>query len=237
MKTILRILPVVLLAACTGTQNDQHNGDSVVKQPPADTLYIGGKLYELDSISEATFNAVASTAPPISKSENEVIPASDTAMVKRADSVLTFKTPGGVVRLVSNTTTENVFDEYVSYRFVASLPEINQWFVDAYLHEGYYGLLIDQRTGKKTEIWSRPHISPDKKHFATCSADLEAGFVVNGFQVFENTTDGPKLLLKRELADWAPDDLRWKNDSTLYIMKSVTENNGYRYSYRKMIVR
>ena len=60
-----------------------------------------------------------------------------------------------------------------------------------HLYEGGYFLLIDQRTGRRTEIWSPPAVAPDGRHFVCGNSDVLAHYEPSGLQLW--AADGPRL--------------------------------------------
>lgn len=115
------------------------------------------------------------------------------------------------VRLVNNPVED---ERNVSYEYLATLPEIKQWLISVHLYEGGYYMLVDQRTGHRTQLMAPPVISPDGQHFVCGNSDVLARFEPSGLQLW--TIDGgrPRLLWERQ-TEWGCTQPRWLDNKTI----------------------
>ena len=227
-------LILVFVMAC----NPKKNGNSNISKINQDTLLINNIVYSLDSIGEKDFNTIATGNSKDTFSENEII--DDTNNVSRDSLILTFHLKNGADSILVNDTTEN-YSKYVSYYYLESSKYIDYWLVRVQFYEGGGYLLINKEKGNKIFIWSKPVFSPDKKHFVCYSCDLEAGYISNGFQLFEVKNKEVLLLWSKEINEWGPSEIRWKNDSTIYIKKLKMDfndsKNPNQISYKSMKIK
>lgn len=135
--------------------------------------------------------------------------------VQRQGMALRFKAANGRTVVLQNDTTDS--ENAIAYLYWGSLPTVHQWVVNAGLWEGRMVVLIDQRTGQRTNIWGQPTVAPDGRHILVNSCDLVATFDPNGFQLLQLQPTGPKLIWERELSNWGPADTRWLADGTVVV--------------------
>jgi hypothetical protein len=142
--------------------------------------------------------------------------------VQRKGRVLTLRGTGGaIVRLISNPTED--YNTSVLYEYIATLPRIHQWLVAVRLYEGGYYLLIDQKTGRQTVVWSPPSIAPDGQHFVCGSSDVLARYEPSGLQVWSMATGRPRLLWERQ-TEWGVSQPRWLDNHTILFEQDFIHN-------------
>jgi len=136
----------------------------------------------------------------------------DNTQVERTAEGLQFQLKNKKIKILKEK--KNAEDEeYVRYSFLKSWDEIGQWQVLSMYNEGFSYLLIDQTDGTEYTIWSDPVFSPDKKYFITGSADIDAGFIPNGFQLWTFKDNRPLKLWEKELTEWGAENLIWTSDN------------------------
>lgn len=135
--------------------------------------------------------------------------------VQRQGLNLTFKAANGRTAVLKNDTTDS--EDAIAYLYWGELPNVHQWVVNVGLWEGRYVVLIDQRTGQRTDIWGQPAASPDGRYILASSYDLAAAFDANGLQLLQLGPKGPKLVWQRELNNWGPADVRWRPNGTIVV--------------------
>lgn len=111
-------------------------------------------------------------------------------------------------------------DEYnpektIFYHYWGALPKAHQWVVTLSFYEGRAVLLVDQRTGRRTNLWGRPAVSPDGRYLLSVNNDY--AYDPNGLQLFRLSGAGPRLLGERILTYWAPVQARWSGPRTLLL--------------------
>ncbi|WP_157807742.1 hypothetical protein [Hymenobacter chitinivorans] len=143
--------------------------------------------------------------------------------VKRVGGALVLR-PSGLkqpLRLVNNPAED--YEKNISYEYVGSLPEIKQWLISVHLYEGGYFLLVDQRTGRRTRVWSPPAVAPDGRHFVCGNSDVLARYEPSGLQVWH--VDGPRLekLWERQ-TEWGVTGPRWLDNKTILFEQDFFDN-------------
>jgi len=125
------------------------------------------------------------------------------------------------IRLLDNPADD--YDTNIAYEYLATIPAIQQWLVAVHLYEGGYFLLIDQRTGRRTEIWSPPSVAPDGQHFVCGNSDVLAHYEPSGLQVW--AIDGPRLrkVWERQTA-WGVSAPRWLDSRNIVFEQDYLEN-------------
>ncbi|HWY35057.1 MAG TPA: hypothetical protein VNX68_10450, partial [Nitrosopumilaceae archaeon] len=81
--------------------------------------------------------------------------------------------------------------------------------------------------------------SPDKNYFISGNADLVAGFVFNGFDLYEIKNKKIHLIGRRELSNWGPEKIAWINNSSLLVQRIIsdtTKPDKVRSEYVKLIM-
>ncbi|TND00501.1 MAG: hypothetical protein FD123_4362 [Bacteroidetes bacterium] len=209
--------------------------EAPVKEKVIDTLIIAGKTYDIHTYTPEAFDHLPSSGPERLVDRNENIQYEDSSKAKRVDKTLVLKTVDGKEVILANTFAGEGMEDYTRYIYVGSMKTIACWYVDVYEYESYHGLLIDQRNGQQTEMWNKPRLSPDLKHFIVANLDLDAAFTPNGFQLWELTDDGPKKIWEREFEGWGPDDVRWVDNNTIAFVKTYHGTDGFdKHEFRKM---
>jgi hypothetical protein len=230
MKLFLFFVPA-LLWGCTSKITDSNN-----EHLSGDTLMINKMTYFLDSIGKVEFKSAYEQKYNVDN--KEII--DDTTNVKRDTLKLIFHLRNGVDSVLVNDTTEG-WSNYIDYSYIESCKNIDYWLLGITYYEGSQYLLLDREKGEKIWIWGIPIYSPNNKYFVCNSCDLEAGYDSNGFQLFEIKNKKAKLRWSKILSDWGPTEIRWKNDSTLYIkqlrMDYKDSKNPEKYSYKSMIIK
>jgi hypothetical protein len=187
-----------------------------------------GRVFHLEVITEAQYKQV-----PAPYQERDFPPDSALAVatearylqsaaghVWRVADTLFFKTePGAVVRLQNGPTYQDAEDSYEGYRFLDNLSSIGQWLVEVGQWEGMYYLLIDQRTGKRTDLIGYPFVSPDQAHFA-CASSSPTGYNLNGLQLWLRPQGLPPQLRWQRVSNAEQPGIaalspRWENSRTL----------------------
>lgn len=136
-----------------------------------------------------------------------------TPRAARRDGILLLTLSGGdTLRLVDRPGEGNGV-VYYSYQ---DHWRGSGWFVVQEQHyEGSAYLLIDQRTGERTDVPARPLLAPGGARFAVLSFDLEAGYAPNTLQIWSLGEGRPVLEWEIEPETWGPTDGRWTDAETL----------------------
>lgn len=139
---------------------------------------------------------------------------------RQKNSLLLTLDNGKTLRLTNDTyrmrgDNDEAADTY--YEYGGTLPNLPYWIVTEQHWEDYYTWLIHQKTGQKTNIWTRPLLSPDSNQFITYIPGLESETGVNGIQVFAISQQKTALQWQRIFKYWEPLRVGWLNGHTLSI--------------------
>jgi hypothetical protein len=214
--------------------------DSLTLKPlvsELDTVYLGERLIEIKKASGAGFNSYQADASKFDTSEVYNLNR-DSALVKRRGDTLIFKTAVKEVFLF-NINDEEQEAGLSIYSYLGFDNDLDQYVVHGSYYEGSDYILIDKQTGGKTNVPGIPMASPDKKLFITGNVDLIAGFDFNGINLYSNTHP-PKLLGSKPLNSWGPEEIKWVNDSTLFVKARVadtTTENLEKESFFELLIK
>lgn len=142
---------------------------------------------------------------------NDIETIDDRKNVTRKDSVLIFKLKNGKKKILENSKKK-----YTSFFYLREIPDANCWLVEG-LHndEHSYNFLISKNTGVETPIADLPIISPDKKYMVSFRVSCTDPSYLQFLKIEKDSIS--KLWLKIFNWDFVPTDVRWQNDSTLFI--------------------
>ncbi|GAA3952548.1 hypothetical protein GCM10022406_37830 [Hymenobacter algoricola] len=199
--------------------------DTLVKLP--------GRVISLYPAPRRTYEQLpppAWLAPPAAESEAEELDLTVEEKrqlqqagpkVKRVGKTLWLRpTAAPAVQLVNKLADD---DTYTTYEYLTALPDIHYWLVSVHLYEGGYYLLINQRTGKRTRVWSPPSVAPDGRHFVCGNSDVLARFEPSGLQVWSTDGPAPRLLWERQ-TEWGVSGPRWLDNKTILFEQDFFDN-------------
>ncbi len=219
MKTFSILLLVLLVACKPNTTNlTVDSADVPVTNAPQEEVTDN---FPVDSISLEEFR-MADSVSVISPFTSVV---DDSTRVFPDSLKIVFKLNNGADSVLVNEWEENG-DGGTVFHYVQSCKDIDYWLVFISYYEGSEYLLMDKDNGNKIFVWGPPVVSPDKTHFITYSCDIEAGYDYNGIQLFEIKEGKAELKWQKEINTWGPDEVRWKDDNTLYIKKYSIDYSG-----------
>jgi hypothetical protein len=200
----------------------------------------GGRVFRMRKISKAEYDAAGSPSP------EHTLPADSTAAVAaekdflttaagrvwRAADTLFFRAGNGHVGwLHDGPTYQDADDSYEQYRYLANLPEIQQWLVEVGQWEGRHYLLIDQQTSQRTRLISYPVLSPDHQRFVCANSD-PTGYSLDGLQLWQKPAGKPPRLLWQRLSNATQPGLaalvpRWQGPDTLFFYQDFISAGRY----------
>ena len=218
MKKILAFLFTALFVSCS--ENTPKVSKEEIKNAEIifDTLTIGKKVYQMQDLQDTNF--VFEKFDSYDPSDSAYI-AKNKDVVSRTGDTLFLKCDNGRIVKIKSNRDEG---DYEVYEFKYLNKEINTFVIMCSFYESSSIWLVNKTNGDSLETVGFPIVSPNKKQFICANTDLEAGFSGNGIELFgyDNKTIASKGF--RELFNWGPEKVTWKNDTTLIVV--VMERDG-----------
>lgn len=225
-----KILFILIVFAFSCSEEKIEKAIEVIAQPKFDTLAIGAKVYNMENLSDTNFTFNKFEYPDESDS---ISIEKNKDLASRVGDTLFLKCDNGKTVKLKNNVTDG--DDLTAFNFKYIDKEINAYVVFCYYYESYAVWLINKHSADTLITISYPVVSPDKKQFVCANIDLEAGFTCNGLQLFKNENNVYVLNGLRELTDWGPEKVMWKNDTTLIINGSKMDGKGGYTSFYKAL--
>jgi len=219
MKKIIPFLFSFFFFACSDHAEKEKATNLPEIAVQLDTLVIGANTYYTQNLTDTNFSFPSVNLSGVNDS---VTIAAHNDLVRRAQDSLSFKCDNGkIIKLVNNRGEENfsVFD------FIGLNTEIDYYLVRHSLIEGRNFILINKKSGNPIETIGLPVVSPQKNYFACGNCDLSAAFDLNGIEIFKAGNSSYKSIGLRELTNWGPEQMTWKNDTTLIIRGLESSND------------
>lgn len=227
MKNICICILFTVFISCSDNKTETPVTDVV--KPQLDTLAIGNKVYQTQDLADTNFVFEKFSFTDETDSLY-ILKYKD--LVSREKDTLIFKCDNGkIVKLKSNRNE----DDFKVYDFKYFDKNINAFIISCSFYESGNVWLINKATGDSLETIGLPIVSPNKKHFACASLDLEAAFAFNGLEIFNYDGNSIKSIGARELTNWGPEKIMWKNDTTLVVRAPESEGEGKYRSYYKAL--
>lgn len=107
--------------------------------------------------------------------------------------------------------------ENYTYRYSYYIPQMGYHVLRAFSHEWSGYVLVNDKSGKKIDIFGYPKASPDFKHLVVTNLDLMAGFEYNGVGLWGFTENGLEKIFDQELLDYGPVTPIWLDNKTVEI--------------------
>jgi hypothetical protein len=227
MDKICYFVLLALLFACSSNRSPKSSGIQ------GDTLVINNQVYYLDSISYNEFD----TIPAMSFNENEDEIINDPSVTRTSKLVLNFKLKNSQQIVLQSDTTES--ENFVVYRYLETLPDLNYWLLRIDYYEGGEYALIDQENGEQISILGKPSLNKTRQYAIASSFSPEGAYDANGIQLFKVENGKLKLLWTKNLTDWSPSIVKWADENTIVMEKSQNSpesNADLLLSYKKMKV-
>ncbi len=143
--------------------------------------------------------------------------------VSRKDNQLILSLTNGKSVTLVNTISQG--DDYEVYQF-QKLNDNGYYSVAVFYYESYGYYLINAENGNKTFTIGTPIPSPDQKQYVAANYDMVAAFTFNGLELLTATKDSAMSTLKLDFFTWGPEEIKWKDDSTLYVKQKSQPEDG-----------
>lgn len=142
--------------------------------------------------------------------------------VRRNGKELILSLTNGSTKTFVNNLSED--DNYEVYQF----QKLNNGFytIAVFYYESYGYYIVNADNGKSTFTIGVPVLSPDRTQFAAANYDMVAAFTFNGLELLSITKDSIMSTLKFDFYTWGPEEIKWKDDSTLYVKQKSQPEEG-----------
>ncbi|MFT4664800.1 MAG: hypothetical protein ACI8YQ_002193 [Polaribacter sp.] len=122
----------------------------------------------------------------------------------------------------------------VRYRFFYYYPKMSSFVVEVTYEDGNNFLLVNDKSGKVTEVWGYPKPSPDNKQWVTSFVgDHEGPGTNGGFQILANNGNGLAILWEKGFKE-EPHIPYWLDEDTIEV---TTKRKGSSRTTVKTLVR
>jgi|GEM_PF-3624182 len=122
------------------------------------------------------------------------------------------------------------FDE-VAHSFEYFFEEFGYYSLRVQWSEGNAYKLVNAEDGSIIRLIGRPYFSPEGKYLIAISTDLEAGYSVNGFEVYTKQANTWKKLTEYHPKLWGPVDLKWISPQQAILRNQSVEIQGGNLQY------
>lgn len=112
-----------------------------------------------------------------------------------------------------------------TYEYRYYLPRMGFHVLKKMGYEWTGFVLVNDKSGRVTDLRGYPKPSPDFRHLVTTNFDLVAGFEFNGIQIFGFTEAGFVPVFEKELLDYGPLTPIWIDERTVEMVFRPSEEN------------
>ncbi len=231
---VLGSLALILLSSCNNNKPEEKSVEAKDSLPLLDTFSIGNKFFSVYPSTKEDFDKFP--APPTFDSLEKNNLLRDSAEAFRLGSVLVLNCGKHETMSFKNDTTEG-YDTYADYTYRGKIAEINQFLILGAFMESFSYWLINPVSGDTTHLCGEPVFSPDKKYFICGNTDLIAGFVLNGFDMYEVNNKQIKAVGQQYIDKWGPEKIKWLDNASLLVQRNIldtTISTMIRTDYVKM---
>ncbi len=225
-NTAINALCIMLLCGCNFLKKPALNPEStnaVSKDTTAyafaDTLIIRDNTIKLDSITTHEYESVVESVPDTNLPD----------AIKSTKNGLRISLLNGDSLMLDNvmhidSETQAVSDDVQQYAFAINYAGTDYALITIDLYEGEAYVLINKRNGKRCYTYEVPHLSPDKKHFASAHFD-QSGENANGIDIYSIGNDSLTCVYASDFS-WGAQNLKWKDNNTLYFEQRTWNDAG-----------
>lgn len=161
--------------------------------------------------------------------EKSAIAASNGRVLRTGDQICIHPQRAEDVCVTTNTTDEG--EEFIAYTYLGELGAPPLHVLRVAYYEGRAALLVDATTGHQQLVSAIPQPSPDGRHLAVASMDLDAAFDANEFVIYRYVGGAIVQELKVSPNDWGPGTPRWLSAKRVELPVE-TPVDGARSGYR-----
>ena len=247
MKTLASFTLLVLLASCrpdepARTTAAAHSpaATSAAATPavaPTDTLAVADStgrrvgILPLRPSTQAAFAKLPAGPLPARPSDDERpeslshVPDAplpiDGRVQRRGDVLILRPAQGPAVTLKPEPASEDGPEgKDIGYYYWGSLPLAHQWVVDVATDEGPAVLLVDQRTGRRTNLLGAPSVSPDGRYLLSVCEDVTSGGTPTEISLYRCGSGAPQLVWSRDPVRWGPRAARWRDARHVVVLQA-----------------
>lgn len=252
MKSRLGPALLLLLASCRPDQPANNAADpSAATAPatpsptagaPSDTLAVADSVghrlavLQLRPSTQAAFAKLPPSPLPARPSDDERpeslsnvpdAPLPPGGGVQRRGKLLVLHPAQGpaVTLTPAAVTDEGPEGNDLSYAYWGSLPQVHQWVIDVVTDEGPAVLLVDQRTGRRTNLLGVPSLSPDGHYLLSVCEDVTSGATPTEISLYHCGSGAPQLVWSRNLERWGPRAARWRDARHVVLLQAHPDPN------------
>lgn len=211
MKKILVIAITALFISCSENKPEVAKEEIKTAQIVFDTLTIGNKVYNMQNLADTNF--IFEKFDLYDPSDSAYIEKNKEFVSRKGDTLFLKCDNGRIVKLKSNRDE----GDFEMYEFKYFNKDINAFAVLCSFYESSSVWLFNKANGDSIETIGYPVVSPNKKQFVCYNIDLEAAFTLNGLELFEYTNGTYVRKGLREINEWGPERVKWKDDTTLIV--------------------
>lgn len=231
MKKILAFLFMALFVSCS--ENTPETTVTETVKPPMDTLAIGAQVYQMEVLKDSNF--IFEEFDLFNPTDSLYI-EKNKDLVSRNIDTLYLKCDNGEMVMLKNNRSDG--DDMIFFDFKYLEKDLNAYIISCSLYESYNVWIINKQNADTLITINYPKVSPDKKKFICANLDLVAGFTTNGIELFKIENNKYILNGLRELSNWGPEEVMWKNDTTFVIKALETKSDGrHAYSYKALYIK
>ncbi|MCK9420742.1 MAG: hypothetical protein M0R70_15390 [Nitrospirae bacterium] len=147
------------------------------------------------------------------------------------------------LRLYSKNITVSISDNdgeesFAAYTFLDLLrfDQTTFYVLSVTWYEGYGVVLVNYFDGTIYSINSIPILSPDSKHFAVASADLQVGYWANTITIYKTANNTKNQIVVDFQHSIPASDPKWIDNKTLEFQEVSTSDHGVTLHYTKRII-
>ncbi len=211
MKKILAIAFTALFVSCSENKPEVAKEEIKTVQVVFDTITIGNKVYKMQNLADTNF--VFEKFNLYDPSDSAYI-EKHKEFVSRTGDTLYLKCDNGIIIKLKSNRDDG---DYEVYDFKYINKDLNAFVLLCSFYEAADVWLVNKANGDTLKTIGYPVVSPNKKQFVCYNIDLEAAFSLNGFELFDHTNGKYQRKGLREINDWGPESVKWKDDTTLIV--------------------
>ena len=87
-------------------------------------------------------------------------------------------------------------------------------------------LLVDQRTGRRTDLLGAPALSPDGRYLLSVCEDVASGGTPTDLSLYRVDGAAAQLVWRRASADWGPHYARWRDARHIVLAQAHADPSG-----------